>query len=185
VPHFLSSLICWNKLPSVADKLLRKFFFRCATVRHDSVFDLLIFVLKHTCIFLHLHCTVELSRTHPCNPAQVEIVFWRTYSVKLRKEGSPFSSKSNLKLCACLWNWFIIVSSWYLELSHSIIRELDTFMENYVSRKTPWSRVLLEKLIYAQLVNKFSTFYGTRRFITVFTREARHRWCVYVSLSVL
>jgi hypothetical protein len=34
---------------------------------------------------------------------------------------------------------------------------------------TPWSRVLLEKLIGLQLVTKFPTFYGTRRFITAFT----------------
>jgi len=34
---------------------------------------------------------------------------------------------------------------------------------------TPWSRVLLEKLTVTQLVKKFSAFYGTRRFITVFT----------------
>jgi hypothetical protein len=37
----------------------------------------------------------------------------------------------------------------------------------------PWSRVLLEKLIVTQLVKKFPTFYGNRRFITVFT-TARH-----------
>jgi hypothetical protein len=36
---------------------------------------------------------------------------------------------------------------------------------------TPWSSVLLEKLIVTQLV-KFPTFYGTRMFITVFTRPA-------------
>ena len=34
---------------------------------------------------------------------------------------------------------------------------------------TPWSRVLLEKLTGFQLVKKFPTFYGTRRFITAFT----------------
>ena len=38
---------------------------------------------------------------------------------------------------------------------------------------TPWSRVLLEKLTGSQLVKKFPTFYGTRRFITAFT-SARH-----------
>ena len=38
---------------------------------------------------------------------------------------------------------------------------------------TPWSRVLLENLIGSQQVKKFSAFYGTRRFITAFTR-ARH-----------
>jgi hypothetical protein len=32
-----------------------------------------------------------------------------------------------------------------------------------------WSRVFLKKLTGSQLVNKFSTFYGTRRFITAFT----------------
>jgi len=34
---------------------------------------------------------------------------------------------------------------------------------------TPWTRVLLEKLTGFQLVKKFSTFYGTRRFITTVT----------------
>ena len=38
---------------------------------------------------------------------------------------------------------------------------------------TPCSRVLLEKLTGFQLVEKFRTFYGTRRFVTAFTR-ARH-----------
>jgi hypothetical protein len=34
---------------------------------------------------------------------------------------------------------------------------------------TSWSRVLLEKPTGSQLVEKFPTFYGTRRFITSFT----------------
>ena len=38
---------------------------------------------------------------------------------------------------------------------------------------TPWCRVLLEKLTGLQLVKKFPTFYGTRRFITALTR-VRH-----------
>jgi hypothetical protein len=38
---------------------------------------------------------------------------------------------------------------------------------------TPWSRVLPEKLRRPKLLTKFPAFYGTRRFITVFTR-ARH-----------
>jgi hypothetical protein len=38
---------------------------------------------------------------------------------------------------------------------------------------TPWSRGLLEKLTVSQLVKKFPAFYGTRSFITAFTR-ARH-----------
>jgi hypothetical protein len=39
--------------------------------------------------------------------------------------------------------------------------------------RTPWSRVLLEKLTRPKLLKKFPAFYGTRRFITAFTR-ARH-----------
>ena len=38
---------------------------------------------------------------------------------------------------------------------------------------TPWSRVLLEKLTVSQLVKKFPTFYGNRRFITAF--RSAHR----------
>jgi len=38
---------------------------------------------------------------------------------------------------------------------------------------TPWSRVVLEKLTVTQLVNKFHTSHGNRRFITAFT-TARH-----------
>ena len=34
---------------------------------------------------------------------------------------------------------------------------------------TPWCRDLLQKLTGSQLVKKFPTFYGTRRFITAFT----------------
>jgi hypothetical protein len=35
---------------------------------------------------------------------------------------------------------------------------------------TPWSRILLEKLMGPQLLNKFPSFYETRRFITIFTK---------------
>jgi hypothetical protein len=38
---------------------------------------------------------------------------------------------------------------------------------------TPWSRVLLEKLIGLQLVKKFPAFYRARRFLTAHT-SARH-----------
>ena len=38
-----------------------------------------------------------------------------------------------------------------------------------ISRNYPTSKSLLEKLIFSQLVKKFIAFYGTGRFITVFT----------------
>jgi hypothetical protein len=46
---------------------------------------------------------------------------------------------------------------------------------------TPWSRVLLKKLIGFQLVKKFPTFYGARRFITAVT-SARHLSLSWASL---
>jgi hypothetical protein len=55
---------------------------------------------------------------------------------------------------------------------------------------TSWSRVLLEKLIITQLVKKFATFYGTRKFITIFAR-AQHwtllwiRWIHSTSLTLM
>jgi hypothetical protein len=42
---------------------------------------------------------------------------------------------------------------------------------------TPWSEVPLEKLTGSELVKKFSTFYGTRSFITAFKR-ARHLYLI-------
>jgi len=47
---------------------------------------------------------------------------------------------------------------------------------------TPWSNVLIEKLTITQLVKKFLAFWGTRRFVTVFT-ISRHRslsWARYI-----
>jgi hypothetical protein len=38
------------------------------------------------------------------------------------------------------------------------------------SELIPWSTALLEKQPVAQLLKNFTTFYGTRRFITVFSR---------------
>jgi hypothetical protein len=40
----------------------------------------------------------------------------------------------------------------------------------YHKKLTPWSRVLLEKLTVTQLVKKFPAFYGTPKFIAMFTR---------------
>ena len=53
-----------------------------------------------------------------------------------------------------------------------LLHYLLTYLLTYLF--TPWSRVLLDKLTGFKLVNKFSAFYGTRRFITAFT-SARHQ----------
>jgi hypothetical protein len=53
---------------------------------------------------------------------------------------------------------------------------------------TPWGRVLLEKLTVCQLVKKFLTFSGSRRFISTFTRACHlpicggaHYYSLYLS----
>jgi hypothetical protein len=38
----------------------------------------------------------------------------------------------------------------------------------------PWSRAVLEKLIFSQLVKNFAVFYGTRMFISMLTKA--HNW---------
>jgi hypothetical protein len=43
----------------------------------------------------------------------------------------------------------------------------DTFVRTF--EPTPWSKVLLEKLLVTQLLKWSAAFYGTRRFITLFT----------------
>jgi hypothetical protein len=48
-----------------------------------------------------------------------------------------------------------------------VVTYLLTYLLNYLI--TSRSRVFLEKLTVSQLVKKFPTFYGTRRFITAFT----------------
>ena len=56
--------------------------------------------------------------------------------------------------------------------------QVTTFVNTYLL--TPWSRVLLEKLIGFQLVKNFPTFYGTWRFITAFT-SVRHLYLSWAS----
>jgi hypothetical protein len=41
---------------------------------------------------------------------------------------------------------------------------------NNNNNNTPWSRVILVKLICSQIVKKFPGFYGNERFITAFTK---------------
>jgi hypothetical protein len=49
------------------------------------------------------------------------------------------------------------------------------FAIGLIFQLTPRSRALLEKPPVAQPLKNFPTFYGARRFITVFTTRARHR----------
>jgi hypothetical protein len=62
-------------------------------------------------------------------------------------------------------------SQHFTERSHSLTNGLTSAVtaEKRPYLLSPRSRVLLEKLIGTQLVKKFPTFYGNRRFITAFT----------------
>ena len=83
----------------------------------------------------------------------------------------PFVSLTIVSLPAFVLrtpNWIFI---WYV--GKSCNWSLLIFKLNELYLLNPWSRVLLEKLTGSQLVKKFPTFYGTRMFITAFTR-ARH-----------
>jgi hypothetical protein len=52
---------------------------------------------------------------------------------------------------------------------------------HYTERAT-WNWALLEKTPVAQLLKNFLQFYGTRRFITMFTRA--HRWYLFWTTSI-
>ena len=67
---------------------------------------------------------------------------------------------------------------------HNTWKEIRIFREGYSLLTylliTPWCGVLLEKLMGLQLVKKFSTFHGTRRFITALT-SVRHLFLSWAS----
>jgi hypothetical protein len=71
-----------------------------------------------------------------------------------------------LKYSTLLLQAYLLVGE--CQPSHS---ETDWLTDSCIhSSSHSWSRVVLEKLIVTQLVNKFPTFYGTFRFIIMFTR---------------
>ena len=65
----------------------------------------------------------------------------------------------------------VLIFSTHLSDMFLILTYLHTYLLTYLL--IPWCRVLLEKLTGLQLVKKFPTFHGTRRFITALT-TVRH-----------
>jgi hypothetical protein len=57
-----------------------------------------------------------------------------------------------------------------LSLIYCFVKDNAVCRTRYNYLLTPWSRVLPEKLKRPELLKKFPAFYGTRRFITTFTR---------------
>jgi hypothetical protein len=78
----------------------------------------------------------------------------------------------NDDLEGCGWkrslnNWYCNKRYWYV----TCVEELRKTTNRWL---TPWSTVVLEKLIIAQLVEELPAFYGNRRFIIVFTRKSKN-----------
>jgi hypothetical protein len=61
--------------------------------------------------------------------------------------------------------WALVTTAW------RVLMLLEETASRYLLN--PWCRILFEKLIVTQLVKNIPLSYGTRRFITVFTK-ARH-----------
>jgi len=115
----------------------------------------------------HMYSKVYCPHVHYC--AVVPIIYLTsslltcTITIHFQFDGNTFFESSRLYL-----KYQIVVVLWTLQhLNNKTINLKRTYL------LTPWSRVLLEKLTVSQLVKKFPTFYGTRRFITTFT-SARH-----------
>jgi hypothetical protein len=81
-----------------------------------------------------------------------------------------FSSKNRIQ-----FSFIVITATGFqfhqpLYTSWKLVAEVKHYLTNIL---TPRSRTILEKLMFTKLVKKFPDFYGTRRFITVFTKT-RH-----------
>ena len=53
----------------------------------------------------------------------------------------------------------------------------------YCAKLTPWNTAPFEKLMVVRTVKKFPTFYGTLRFITLFTRAHQSYSCIVIILT--
>ena len=62
--------------------------------------------------------------------------------------------------------------------THTYVYTHKTYIYIYA---TPWSRVHLQKLRRLQLFTKFPAFYGTRKFVTVFTSDRIH---IYIYIYI-
>ena len=97
-------------------------------------------------------------------------IYFITLFTWVRSELSLVHSELSLVRCfekCTVYSIWVCKMDWFVHMLTYLLNHLLT------CSLTPWSRVLLEKLIFSQLVKKFSAFYGTRMFITTFI-SARH-----------
>jgi hypothetical protein len=111
-------------------------------------------------------------------------VFWNVgivmqHSTALKPEDLDFHLHfcENLKSVLVLfhftitWLGYVVPKRKWLWTGKVVSTYLLTYLPTYqpINKQTPRSRVLLQKLTVTQVVKKFSAFYGTRKFTTMFT----------------
>jgi len=88
--------------------------------------------------------------------------------------------------CLCVSNgsfsstYFVWNEMFHYRILHALIHVL-----YYSILLTPWCRFLLEKLTGLQLVKKFPSFHGTRKFITALTSVRTSRMWIFLNRNVL
>ena len=90
---------------------------------------------------------------------------------------------TNLSSCGLRLHVHHLLPFWrhgWAEDSNQFCKCITNYLLTYLLNS--WSRVHLEKLIGFQLVKKFPSFYGTRRFITSFTsaRNLSLSWAISI-----
>jgi hypothetical protein len=123
----------------------------------------------------HLHCC-KATRQHKCQyviwylACHIDIVAKLLDSTNIMWTNVKFTRQLSVQTTPSF------IRRAVLEMKHWLDGQADTIplLCILIDWLTPWSRVLLEKLTVTQLVKKFCAFYGTQRFIAVFTRA--HHW---------
>jgi hypothetical protein len=116
---------------------------------------------------------------HTTRKAYIVVMFvifsklWSMFHTKVAEISVNFH---HTKFFIFNYSYLLIIKLKSKYLFHAFLFYLPVCTKNII----PWSRVL-EKLIVSQLIKTFLTFYGTVKFLTMFTRA--HHWIVSVSVE--
>jgi hypothetical protein len=102
------------------------------------------------------------------------VIQWDYYSscVKIRFQETDSEDCNRLRTLVCVCQWSVKCShkSWVYESQIQTQSTVTLTWNNTYQLTYLWSRALLEEKPNLQLLTNFPEFYGTWRFITVFTR---------------
>jgi hypothetical protein len=124
-----------------------------------------------------------MDEIHTCSPFSLlikEYVRWNTADTQKNRSGVTKMSKYMFSLVTCIkchvWSRFCVMLIFCGTHLSFLWEYLLSFVVGMILTNllSPWSWALLEKPSVMQLLKNFPTYYGTWRFITVFTR-ALHR----------